>query len=172
MHSTDGAADQALRQFRLSRFGLALAVMSLGFVAANFLLSLWLGQLSFNRHSVLLLVASAAFAVLWLLMRGAPRSPQFVRTVELLTLFVGTAAFSATALVMDMLANPDMFVRTLLTYMLLVYAVYVPSTARHTLLVARADDATAPWQYLSRVPRLGPRPARSACRALAQRAGR
>jgi hypothetical protein len=136
MHSTDGAADQALRQFRLSRFGLALAVMSLGFVAANFLLSLWLGQLSFNRHSVLLLVASAAFAVLWLLMRGAPRSPQFVRTVELLTLFVGTAAFSATALVMDMLANPDMFVRTLLTYMLLVYAVYVPSTARHTLLVA------------------------------------
>ena len=29
-----------------------------------------------------------------------------------------------------------MLVRTLLTYMLLVYAVYVPSTARHTLLVA------------------------------------
>jgi len=37
---------------------------------------------------------------------------------------------------MDLLAQPDMIVRTLLIYVLLVYAVYVPSTARHTLLVA------------------------------------
>ncbi len=85
---------------------------------------------------MVLLVASAAFATLWLLLRGAPRSRQFVRIVELSTLFVGTAAFSAMALVLDMLANPDMVVRTLLTFMLLVYAVYVPSTARQTFLVA------------------------------------
>jgi eukaryotic-like serine/threonine-protein kinase len=136
MHLRDGASDHELRQFRLSRFGLALALMGLGFVVVNFLLSLWLGRLSFNRSSVLLLAASAAFALLWMLLRGAPRSRQFVRAVELSTLLVGTAAFSGMALVMDMLANPDMLVRTLLTYMLLVYAVYVPSTARHTLLVA------------------------------------
>jgi eukaryotic-like serine/threonine-protein kinase len=136
MHLTDGAADQALRQFRLARFGLVLALMCLGFVAVTFLLSLWLGRLSFNRSSVLLIVAGAAFATMWLLLRGVPRSPQFVRGVELSTLLIGTAAFAGLALVMDMLANPDMFVRTLLTYMLLVYAVYVPSTARHTLLVA------------------------------------
>ncbi len=136
MHPTVGAADQALRQFRLARFGLVLALMCTGFVAVTFLLSLWLRQLAFNRSSVLLLVAGAAFAALWLLLRGAPKSPQFVRIVELSTLFIGTAAFSGMALAMNMLANPDMFVRTLLTYMLLVYAVYVPSTARHTLLVA------------------------------------
>lgn len=136
MPLTDGGADHALKQFRLSRFGLVLAAISLGFVAVNFLLSLWLGRLSFNRQSILLLVAGAAFAMLWLLLRGKPRSPRFVRIVELTTLVVGTAAFSGTALVMDMLANPDMLVRTLLTYMLLVYAVYVPSTAKHTLLVA------------------------------------
>jgi serine/threonine-protein kinase len=136
MHLTDGAADRALRQFRLARFGLALALMCLGFVAVTFVLSLWLGELSFNRSSALLVVAGAAFATLWLLMRGGPRSPQFVRIVELSTLFIGTAAFSAMALAMNMLANPDMLVRTLLTYMLLVYAVYVPSTAMHTLLVA------------------------------------
>jgi hypothetical protein len=136
MHLTDGASDQALRQFRLSRFGLVLALMCLGFVVVNFLLSLWLGLLSFNLSSALLVVAGAAFTALWMLMRGKPRSPQFVRAVELSTLFIGTAAFSATALVMHMLANPDMLVRTLLTYMLLVYAVYVPSTAKHTLLVA------------------------------------
>jgi hypothetical protein len=136
MDTTDGPTDHELRQFRLSRFGLVLALMGLGFIVLTFALSLWLGRLSFNRSSVLLLVASTAFATLWLLLRGAPRSRRFVRIVELSTLFVGTAAFSAMALVVDMLANPDMLVRTLLTFLLLVYAVYVPSTARHTLLVA------------------------------------
>ena len=136
MQSTDDASDQELKQYRLSRFGLVLSVICLGFIGVNFLLSLWLGRLSFNSSSALLLIAGAAFGVLWWLMRGAPRSRQFVRVVELATLFVGTAAFSAIALVVDMLANPDMLVRTLLTFMLLVYAVYVPSTARHTLLVA------------------------------------
>ena len=73
MHLTDGATDHELRQFRLSRFGLVLALMGLGFVAVQFLLSLWLGRLSFfNRSSALLLVASAAFALLWMLLRGAP----------------------------------------------------------------------------------------------------
>jgi serine/threonine-protein kinase len=136
MAVTDSGADLALRQFRLSRFGLVLAVMSFGFIAANFLLSLWLGLLSFNRQSILLLVAGTAFGAMWMLLRGAPRSSQFVRLVELSSLVVGTTAFSGMALVMPILANPDMLVRTLLTYMLLVYAVYVPSTARHTLLVA------------------------------------
>jgi hypothetical protein len=136
MHSTQGADDE-LRQFRLSRFGLVLSVICLGFIVVNVLLGGWLGRFSFfSPSSALQLVASAAFGLMWLLLRGAPRSRQFVRIVELVTLLVGTAAFSAIALVVDMLANPDMLVRTLLTYMLLVYAVYVPSTARHTLLVA------------------------------------
>jgi serine/threonine-protein kinase len=136
MHSTDGATDHELRQLRLSRFGLVLSVICLGFIIVNFSLSFWMGRVEFSGSSALLLVASAAFASLWVLLRGAPRSPQFVRVVELAALFIGTAAFSAIALVVHMLANPDMLVRTLLTYMLLVYAVYVPSTARHTLLIA------------------------------------
>jgi serine/threonine-protein kinase len=40
------------------------------------------------------------------------------------------------AIVMDLTASPDMIARSLLTFVLLVYAVYVPSTARHTLVVA------------------------------------
>jgi hypothetical protein len=134
--SSEGAVDHELRQTRLSRFGRVLALLTLGVVALNFSLSIWLGRFSFNRSSVPLLAATVAFAALWLLLRGAPRSPRFVRVVEFSTLFVGTAAFSTMALVMDLTASPDMVVRTLLTYMLLVYAVYVPSTARHTLLVA------------------------------------
>jgi eukaryotic-like serine/threonine-protein kinase len=131
----DLGADE-LRQNRLSRFGRVLALLTLGYVGLNACVSIWLGRLSFNRGSIPLLVATVAFGSLWLLLRGAPRSPRFVRAVEFSTLFVGTAAFSTLALVLDLTASPDMIVRSTLTCMLLVYAVYVPSTARHTLVVA------------------------------------
>ena len=75
MDSTDGAVDHELRQARLSRFGRVLALMTLGVVGLNLSLSIWLGRLSFNRSSVPLLAATGAFATLWLLLRGAPRSP-------------------------------------------------------------------------------------------------
>jgi eukaryotic-like serine/threonine-protein kinase len=136
MDSTEGAVDHELRQTRLSRFGRVLALVGLCYVALNFGASIWLHRPAHNRSSVPLLVATVAFAALWLLLRGAPRSPRFVRAVELSTLFVGTAAISTIAPVMDLIAEPDMIVRSLLIDVLLVYAVYVPSTARHTLLVA------------------------------------
>jgi hypothetical protein len=136
MDSTGGAGDPDLRQDRLSRFGRVLAFMSLGYVGLNAAVAIWLHQLSYMRNSAPLVVAIGAFAALWLLLRGAPRSRRFVRAVEFSTLFVGTTAFSTIALVMDLTASPDMIVRTGFTYILLVYAVYVPSTARHTVLVA------------------------------------
>jgi hypothetical protein len=136
MDSTEGAVDHELRQTRLSKFGRVLAFVTLVYVGLTLCASIWLHQFSFNRSSIPLLVATGAFAALWLLLRGAPRSPRFVRVVELSTLFVGTAAISAVALVMDLLAQPDMIVRDQLIYVLLVYAVYVPSSARHTLVVA------------------------------------
>jgi eukaryotic-like serine/threonine-protein kinase len=136
MDSTDAAGDQELRQARLSKFGRVLALVTLGYVAVNLSASIWLQRASFNRHSIPLAVAAVAFATLWLLLRGAPRTPRFVRTVELSTLFVGTAAFSTMALVMSLISEPHAIVRSILTFMLLVYAVYVPSTARRTLVVA------------------------------------
>jgi eukaryotic-like serine/threonine-protein kinase len=136
LDSTDGGVDHELRQTRLSRFGRVLALVTLGYVVLTFSASLWLHQMWFNRSSVPLLVATVAFGALWLLLRGAPRPPRFVRIIELSTLFVGTAAISTVALIMDLLAQPDTIVRTLLMYVLLVYAVYVPSTARRTLVVA------------------------------------
>jgi serine/threonine-protein kinase len=136
MDPTDASVGNDLRQGRLSRFGRVLAWVLLGFVAINFFASFWLRRPTFNLHSVPLLVATVAFAALWLLLRGTPRSPRFIRTVELSTLFVGTGAISSTALVMHLTAEPHNAVRSALTFMLLVYAVYVPSTARRTLLVA------------------------------------
>ena len=120
MDSTEGGGDLELRQTRLSRFGRILAAVTLGYVALTFSASLWLQRFSFNRSSVPLLVATVAFATLWLLLRGAPRSPRFVRTVELVTLTVGTAAISTMTLLADVLGQPDMIVRTLLMYTLLV----------------------------------------------------
>lgn len=136
MHSTEGAVDHELRQTRLSRFGFILAVVCVIYVCLTFGASLWLNKFSFNHSSIPLIVAAVAFGSLWLLLRGKPRPPRFVRRVELITLFIGTAAISTIALVMDLLAQPDMVVRSLLIDMLLVYAVYVPSTARRTLTVA------------------------------------
>ena len=136
LDSTEGAVDHELRQTRLSKFGRVLALVTLGYVLLNLCTSIWLHQLSKNRSSIPLVVATVAFATLWLLLRGAPRSPRFLRAVELSTLFVGTAAISALAVIMDLIAEPDMIVRSLLMYVLLGYAVYVPSTARHTLVVA------------------------------------
>ena len=136
MDTSDEGLDLELRQARLSSFGRVLALVSLGYVGLATFSSVFVGRPWLNRWSLPVLVATAAFAALWLLLRGARRSPRFIRVVELSTLFVGTAAFSAMALVLDLTASPDMVVRTALTFMLLVYAVYVPSTARRTLVVA------------------------------------
>jgi eukaryotic-like serine/threonine-protein kinase len=113
-----------------------LALLSLVYVGLNLSVSIWLRQFSFNLASLPMLAASAAFATLWLLLRGAPRKPRFVRRVELATLFVGTGAFSTVALVLDLTASPDMIARSAVTYLLLVYVVYVPSSARRTLVLA------------------------------------
>ena len=134
--SVDSTASHALRQLRLSRFGRVVALMSLVYVALNASVSIWLRHFSFNLASVPMLIASVAFGTLWLLLRAQPRTPRFVRAVELATLFVGTGAFSAVALVLDLTASPDMIARSAVTYLLLVYAVYVPSSARRTLVVA------------------------------------
>ena len=136
MNSTEEAVDHELRQTRLSRFGRMLAGVTLGWVGLVTFTSIYVGKFSVNRSSLPLLVAGAAFAALWLLLRGAPRSPRFVRSVELSSLFIGTTSFSTLALILGLTESPDMVVRTAVSYLLLVYAVYVPSSARRTLVVA------------------------------------
>jgi serine/threonine-protein kinase len=135
MDSTEGV-DYELRQTRLSKLGRVLAFVTLGYVGLMTGVSIWLGRPSFHRANVPLLVAGVAFAALWLLLRGTPKSRRFVSVVQISTLFVGTTAFSAIALVLDLTASPDMVARSGVTFILLVYAVYVPSSARSTLMVA------------------------------------
>lgn len=136
MPASDTSLDEDLRQTRLSKFGRVLAGVTLGYVGLTTATAIWVERPSFNLTSVPLLVATAAFGALWLLLRGAPRSKRFVRVVEVASLFVGTTALASMAPLMDLTSSPDMIVRSALTYVLLVYAVYVPSTAHRTLLVA------------------------------------
>jgi serine/threonine-protein kinase len=133
---TGESVDTELRQIRLSKFGGVLAGVTLGYVALVASVSLWLGRPSYNLNSLPLLVAAVAFGALWGLLRGEPKPRRFVRAVEFSTLFVATTALASVALVLDLTSSPDMLARSLLTYVLLAYAVYVPSTARHTLIVA------------------------------------
>jgi len=58
-----------------------LAIVTLGFVVLNLSTSLWLHRLSANKSSLPLSVSTVAFAALWLLLRGAPRTPRFVRII-------------------------------------------------------------------------------------------
>jgi hypothetical protein len=114
-----------------------LAIVGLVYLALTVGYSIQLHQALFESVKMIpLVVATCAFGALWLLLRGAPRPHAFVRAVELSTLFAGTSAFSAMALVMPLVAAPESIVRGALTCVLLVYAVYVPSTARRTLVVA------------------------------------
>ncbi len=136
MDTTGAAIDHELWQSRLSRFGRVLAIVCLAYPGLNIFFSIWMGRPSVNRISIPPLVASVAFAAMWLLLRGPPRPRGFVRAVELATLLVGTAGLSAMALVMPLLAAPESVVRVALTYVLFGYAVYVPSTARRTFVVA------------------------------------
>jgi serine/threonine-protein kinase len=77
LDSTEGDVDTGLRQARLSRFGRVLALVTLAYVALNFGASLWLRRPAHHRSSAPLLVSTFAFGALWLLLRGAPRSPRF-----------------------------------------------------------------------------------------------
>lgn len=134
--TTVDVVDDELRQKRLSKFGRMLAVVGLVYVAAHFAFSIWLRQPLFDLEVLAPTVATVGFVVLWLALRGAPRPVGFVRAIELSTLSIGTAGFSAMAVVLPLIAQPEAIVRGALTYVLLAYAAYVPSSARRTLLIA------------------------------------
>jgi serine/threonine-protein kinase len=84
------------------------------------------------------LVATIAFATMWLVLRGRPRAPAFIRAVEIGGLLVGSSAFCAIAVVLPLVAQPEGIVRGAITYVFLGYAAYVPGTWKRTLFVGLA----------------------------------
>jgi serine/threonine-protein kinase len=134
--STAEAEDEALRQTRLSTFGRVLALVAAVLVGIHSVFSIWLHEPIFDLEVVPETIATVAFATLWVLLRKEKRSARFVRICELTTLFIGTGGFAAMAIVLPIVAQPESVVRGAMTYLLLAYAAYVPSTAKRTLLVA------------------------------------
>jgi serine/threonine-protein kinase len=132
------AADLALCQSRVSRFGRLLACVGLAYMAVHLGFSGWLHQPLFDLEILPETIATIAFTAQWLLLRGPTRTAGFLRFAELGGLLVGTAAFSAMALVLPLVAQPEPIVRGALTYILLAYAAYVPGTVKRTLFVGVA----------------------------------
>src|SRR5262245_28747399 len=130
------AEDEALRQSRLSKFGGLLALIGGVYVGIHCFFSIWLHQPVFDLEVVPQAIATVAFVALWALLRKEKRSARFVRACELTTLLIGTGGFAAMAIALPIAIQPEPIVRGALTYVLLAYAAYVPSTARRTLLIA------------------------------------
>src|SRR5688572_20721138 len=130
------AEDEALRQIRLSKFGRVLALIGAVFVGIHGFFSIWLHEPILDLEVVPTAIATVSFVALCVLLRKKKRSARFVRACELTTLFIGTGGFAAMAITLPLVAQPEPIVRGALTYMLLAYAAYVPSTAKRTLLLA------------------------------------
>ncbi len=74
-------------------------------------------------------------AAQWLLLRGRPRSLRFVRIAEAVGFTLGCACLTLMAIYIPFLARPDTIVVQAFTLLLVGRSIYVPSSARQTLMV-------------------------------------
>jgi serine/threonine-protein kinase len=74
-------------------------------------------------------------AGLWLLLRGRPRSLRFVRVAEAVGFTLGCGCLTLMAIYIPFLARPDTIIVQAFTLLLVGRSIYVPSSARQTLIV-------------------------------------
>jgi len=79
--------------------------------------------------------AIAVTASGWLLLRGRPRSLTFVRATEMIGFGLGSLCLTAMAFYIPYSARPDIIVVQAFTVYLVGRSIYVPSTARRTLVI-------------------------------------
>jgi hypothetical protein len=132
--------DVAFLQRRVALAGLLGGCVSLGFLLLRTSLILFAAARDSLWEPSMLAHAAATLALFsaWFLNRGALRSVRFVRTVE-------SAAFLSACLSLELMgyytplpSRPELIVALALTFSLVARAVYVPSTARRTLILTGA----------------------------------
>jgi serine/threonine-protein kinase len=74
-------------------------------------------------------------AALWLLLRGRARSMRFVRLAEAIGVTLGSACLTVMALYIPFNARPDIIIVQAFTMLLVGRSIYVPSSARQTLVI-------------------------------------
>jgi serine/threonine-protein kinase len=130
----------AFLQRRVALFGLSAGGLGLIFLVFRTLVSLsgaWDEQI---RHPNFLFHLLAVVLLLgaWLACRAGTRSRRFIQVAETVGLVGSSLAYEVMGLYLPLFARPDMIVQLALTYTLMARAVYVPSSARRTLVLGLA----------------------------------
>ena len=74
-------------------------------------------------------------ALLWLLCRGKPRSRRFVERAEVVCLLASVVCYEAMGATIEVEAHPELIILLALTLLLVGRAIYVPGTARRSLVL-------------------------------------
>ena len=140
-YSTGGSRTElAFLQRRVALFGLvACGVFLLGLLGRAAFLVATRDYEAFRHPSFLFhALAVAVFAGVWLLTRSGGRSRGFVHCVEFVGMLLGCGALTAMGATIPQRYHPELIVTLALTQGLVARAIFVPSSARLTLLLGAA----------------------------------
>ena len=132
---------RAFMQHRVAAFGLLMTLL-FGMFLAYRVVAAVAGDDSPTQAFLPWQTASvAAFAVVWLLCRGRPRSLLFVQVTEEAGIVAACIATMVMGFYIPYPVRPDYIVLLALTYVLIVRSILVPSTARVTLTIGAVIGA-------------------------------
>ena len=133
---------RAFLQKRVGNFGLLVgalfAMFFLGRVAAFLVETRVEGRVSDWRSLPTQAAEVAIFGFIWLTCRGRARSVRFLRVLDVGGVLLGAAAVLLMPFRIPYFVRPDYIVILALSYVVLVRAIYIPSTARRTALLGIA----------------------------------
>jgi serine/threonine-protein kinase len=130
---------RAFLQRRVSLFGLVAGGIGLGFLAVRAVEYLaipvlgppWFLHPSFTMHGV----GAGTLLALGVLLRRGTRSVRFIHTAEAIGLLVSCAAYEVMGVFIPDAVRPDTILLMALNVALMARALYVPSTAKRTLVL-------------------------------------
>ena len=133
----------AFLQRRVGLFGLAGGGLGLIFLVFRVVIYVFAGLTRDLVDPSMLYHALAVVLslLIWLACRTGPRSRRFIHTVETAGLIGTSVAYELMGWYVPLVARPDMIVLLAVTYGLMARCVYVPSSARRTLLLSLAVGA-------------------------------
>jgi len=136
--SSPARAELEFKRRRIGSFGLVAAgLLFMGLVFRVAVASLS-GEVDLHARASyqLHLLATLSFLSLWALTRGRRHTHQYIRSIEAGGLLVGCAAITAMGIFLPASVRPELIVSLALTQGLVARAVYVPSSAPRTLVLA------------------------------------
>jgi len=137
MPYTDSQSREEIRAFlqqRVAAFGLMFAWLFGMFLTWRVISVLSEDDSPSRAYLPWQIIAVSAFATLWLICRGRPRSIRFIRVVELTGLCCAGGAATMMCFRVSYAARPDSILLLCLTYTLIARAIMIPSSARRTLI--------------------------------------